>query len=135
MNESMLYTKTNEYLLENDDCFLVGMTDYALENLGDIIFIELPEVGNKFKKNEAFATIESIKKASEIYMPISGVVVEINENIVNNPHFLNDETFNDKWLIKINKIAIKITLPFSFIFLLFIIISPSSNLILPYYHE
>lgn len=105
MDESMLYTKTNEYLLENDDCFLVGMTDYALENLGDIIFIELPEVGNKFKKNEAFATIESIKKASEIYMPISGVVVEINENIMNNPHFLNDETFNDKWLIKINKIA------------------------------
>ena len=48
----MLYTKTNEYLLENGDCFLVGMTDYALENLGDIIFIELPEVGNKFKKNE-----------------------------------------------------------------------------------
>ncbi len=105
MDESMLYTKTNEYLLENGDCFLVGMTDYALENLGDIIFIELPEVGNKFKKNEAFATIESIKKASEIYMPISGVVVEINENIMNNPHFLNDETFNDKWLIKINKIA------------------------------
>lgn len=105
MDESMLYTKTNEYLLENDDCFLVGMTDYALENLGDIIFIELPEVGNKFKKNEAFATIESIKKASEIYMPISGVVVEINENIMNNPHLLNDETFNDKWLIKINKIA------------------------------
>ena len=105
MDESMLYTKTNEYLLENDDCFLVGMTDYALENLGDVIFIELPEVGNKFKKNEAFATIESIKKASEIYMPISGVVVEINENIMNNPHLLNDETFNDKWLIKINKIA------------------------------
>ena len=105
MDESMLYTKTNEYLLENGDCFLVGMTDYALENLGDIIFIELPEVGNKFKKNEAFATIESIKKASEIYMPISGEVVEINEEIVNSPELLNDESYENKWFVKIKSDA------------------------------
>ena len=67
MNESMLCTKTHEYVLEQGDTYEVGITDYAIEQLGDIVFIELPEVGATFSKNEAFATIESVKAASEIY--------------------------------------------------------------------
>ncbi len=101
MNESMLCTKTHEYVLEQGDKYEVGITDYAIEQLGDIVFIELPEVGAEFSKNEVFATIESVKAASEIYMPISGKVVEINEEVVNSPELLNDETHADKWLIKI----------------------------------
>lgn len=101
MNESMLCTKTHEYVLEQGDKYEVGITDYAIEQLGDIVFIELPEVGAEFAKNEVFATIESVKAASEIYMPISGKVVEINEEVVNSPELLNDETHADKWLIKI----------------------------------
>lgn len=101
MNESMLCTKTHEYVLEQGDKFEVGITDYAIEQLGDIVFIELPEVGATFSKNEVFATVESVKAASEIYMPISGTVVEINEAIVDSPELLNDDSNSDKWLIKI----------------------------------
>ncbi len=105
MNESMLCTKTHEYVLEQGDMYEVGITDYAIEQLGDIVFIELPEVDTEFSKNEAFATIESVKAASEIYMPISGKVVEINEEIVNSPELLNDESYENKWLIKIKSKA------------------------------
>lgn len=105
MNESMLCTKTHEYVLEQGDKYEVGITAYAIEQLGDIVFIELPEVGSEFTKNEVFATIESVKAASEIYMPISGNVVEINEAVVDSPELLNDETYADKWLIKIESAA------------------------------
>ena len=105
MNDNMLCTKTHEYLLEKDGIYEIGITSYAIEQLGDIVFIELPEVGTDFSKNEVFATIESVKAASEIYMPVSGNVVEINEEIVNSPELLNDDTYNNKWLIKISKNA------------------------------
>ncbi len=105
MNESMLCTKTHEYVLEQDNKYEIGITDYAIEQLGDIVFIELPDVNSKFSKNEAFATIESVKAASEIYMPISGTVVEVNEEIVNSPELMNDENYENKWFIKITSDA------------------------------
>ena len=105
MNESMLCNKTHEYILEQDDKYLVGITDYAIEQLGDIVFIELPDVGTNFSKNEAFATIESVKAASEVYMPISGEVLEVNEEIVNSPELLNDENYDNKWFVKIKSNA------------------------------
>ena len=105
MKDNMLCTKTHEYVLEENGIYEVGITDYAIEQLGDIVFIELPEVGSDFSKNEVFATIESVKAASEIYMPISGKVVEINEEIVDSPELLNDESFDNKWLIKIESTA------------------------------
>ena len=77
MNESMLCTKTHEYVLENNGKYEIGITDYAIEQLGDIVFVELPEIGAEFTKNEAFATIESVKAASEIYMPISGKLLKL----------------------------------------------------------
>lgn len=110
MKESMLCTKTHEYVLEHGNCFEVGITDYAIEQLGDIVFIELPEVDTEFSKNEVFATIESVKAASEIYMPISGKVIEINEAIVNSPELLNDENYAEKWLIKIESNADQVEL-------------------------
>lgn len=105
MNESMLCTKTHEYVLENKGKYEIGITDYAIEQLGDIVFVELPEVETEFTKNEVFATIESVKAASEIYMPISGKIVEINEQIVDNPELLNDDSFEDKWFIKVESNA------------------------------
>ena len=108
MHENMLCTKTHEYVLDLDGKYEVGITDYAIEQLGDIVFIELPEVGSEFVKNEVFATIESVKAASEIYMPISGKVVEINESVVDSPELLNDEAYEDKWLIKIESSANKV---------------------------
>ena len=105
MKDNMLCTKTHEYVLETGSQYEIGITEYAIEQLGDIVFIELPEVGTEFSKNEVFATIESVKAASEIYMPISGKVVEINETIVDSPELLNDESCSDKWLIKIESSA------------------------------
>lgn len=105
MNESVLCTKTHEYVLELDRQYEVGITDYAIEQLGDIVFVELPEVGSEFTKNEAFATIESVKAASEVYMPISGKIIEINEQIVNSPELLNEDSFEDKWFVKIESSA------------------------------
>ena len=101
MNDNVLCTKTHEYLLElGENKYEAGITDYAIEQLGDIVFIELPETGTEFVKNEVFATIESVKAASEIYMPISGKITEINEAVVNSPELLNDESFEDKWLVR-----------------------------------
>ena len=105
MDESMLCTKTHEYLLEKNGNYEVGITDYAIEQLGDIVFIELPEVGSEFIKNEVFATVESVKAASEIYMPVSGKVLEINEEVVNSPELLNDDNYDNKWLVKIESDA------------------------------
>ena len=90
----MLCTKTHEYLLEKEGVYEVGLTSYAIEQLGDIVFIELPEVGSNFSKNEVFATIESVKAASEIYMPISGTIKEINEEILKINEYLRSKRQN-----------------------------------------
>ena len=105
MDENMLCTKTHEYVLEKNGGYEVGITDYAIEQLGDIVFIELPEAESEFSKGEVFATIESVKAASEVYMPISGKVIEINEEIVNSPELLNDDNYDNKWFIKIESDA------------------------------
>ena len=106
ITERILCTKTHEYILKNDDgTYTVGLTDYAVEQLGDIVFLELPETGTTFAKGDSFAAIESVKAASEIYMPISGKVIEINEEIVNSPELLNDENYPNKWFVKIESDA------------------------------
>jgi len=101
--ESVLCSKTHEYVIDNGNKnYTVGLTDYAVEQLGDIVFLELPEVGASFTKGEVFATVESVKAASEIYMPISGVVTEINERVVDSPETLNENPFEEGWLVKID---------------------------------
>lgn len=100
--EGILCSKSHEYLLEGENCiFTVGLTDYAVEQLGDIVFIELPEVGTHYAKGEVFATVESVKAASEIYMPVSGKIIEINEKVVETPETLNESPFEEGWLIKV----------------------------------
>lgn len=101
--ESILCSKTHEYVFENQNKnYTIGLTDYAVEQLGDIVFLELPEVGSSFNKSEVFATVESVKAASEIYMPISGTITEINENVVNSPEILNENPYENGWLVKID---------------------------------
>lgn len=101
LTEGILCSKSHEYILEKDGKYIVGLTDYAIEQLGDIVFLELPEVGAEFVKGEVFATIESVKAASEIYMPIGGKIVEINETVVDNPEILNESPYEKGWLVKI----------------------------------
>ncbi len=98
--EGILCAKSHEYILEDNSLFTVGLTDYAVEQLGDIVFVELPEVGSSFVKGEVFATVESVKAASEVYAPIGGKVVEINEKLVESPETLNNEPYGDGWLVK-----------------------------------
>lgn len=100
VTEGILCAKSHEYVLENESNYSIGLTDYAIEQLGDIVFLELPNIGVHFKKGEVFATIESVKAASEIYMPISGTVVEVNEAVVENPEILNESPYEAGWLIK-----------------------------------
>ena len=99
--EGILCSKSHEYILEKNGLYVVGITDYAVEQLGDIVFLELPEVGAVFSKGEVFATIESVKAASEIYMPISGKIVEINEAVVDNPEILNEDSYEKGWFVKV----------------------------------
>ncbi len=102
ITEGMLCSKTHEYILENSPKnYSIGLTDYAIEQLGDIVFLELPEVGASFNKGDVFATIESVKAASEIYMPISGTVTEVNEALVDAPETLNESPMEKGWLVKV----------------------------------
>ena len=100
MPDGILCAKTHEWILEEDNKATIGLTDYAIEQLGDIVFIELPEVGASYAKEEVFATIESVKAASEIYMPVSGKVIEVNEKLTNSPELLNEDAF-ENWLVKL----------------------------------
>ncbi len=97
----MLCSKTHEYIVQEGNTNIIGLTDFAIEQLGDIVFLELPEVGAEFSKGETFANIESVKAASEIYMPVSGKIIEINEDLIDNPEKLNEDCYENGWLVKI----------------------------------
>lgn len=99
--EEMLCSKSHEYVVEDGNVYTIGLTDYAIEQLGDIVFLELPKVNDTFKKGETFANIESVKAASEIYMPVGGKVVEVNEEMADEPEKLNENCYENGWLIKI----------------------------------
>ena len=98
--EDILCAKSHEYIVKGHTC-TVGLTDYAIEQLGDIVFLELPEVGDEFSKGDTFANIESVKAASEIYMPVSGKIVEVNSALVDAPESLNEDCYENGWLVKI----------------------------------
>ena len=101
LTEGILCSKSHEYIREIDGEYIIGLTDYAIEQLGDIVFLELPDVGAEFHKGEVFATIESVKAASEIYMPIAGKIIAINESVVDNPEILNESPYEKGWLVKV----------------------------------
>lgn len=105
--ENLRYAKTHEWVsLEDDNIVRVGITDFAQSQLGDIVFIELPNVGRQLTLNENCAVIESVKTASELYSPVTGEVVAINEAVIDAPELVNDEPY-DTWLfcIKANDVT------------------------------
>jgi len=99
--EGILCAKTHEWVLEENDLCICGLTDYAVEQLGDVVFVELPEIGSSFSKDEVFATIESVKAASEIYAPVAGEIVEVNEDLLASPEIVNEDNWEKGWLVKI----------------------------------
>jgi len=95
------YTKEHEWLDLVGNVATVGITDYAQRQLGDIVFVELPELGVEFSKDSEIAVIESVKTASEVYAPISGKVLEVNDKIEESPEIINNSPFQEGWLFKI----------------------------------
>lgn len=98
---SLKYTKSHEWIKLEGDIATIGITEYAQSQLGDVVFIELPEKGTTFIQYSQFGTIESTKAASELYVPLSGEVVQVNSDLVNNPQWINEDPLVKGWMIKI----------------------------------
>ena len=94
------YTKDHEWLSIDGEIATVGITDYAQEQLGDLVFVELPKVGQKVKKGGEAATVESVKAASDVYSPLTGEVTEVNKTIVDNPALVNSDPLGGAWFFK-----------------------------------
>lgn len=99
--EGLLCSKTNEYVNNCGDYCLVGLTDLLLTKLGEVVFVEFPEVGSFYSKKEVFATVEADAAATELYMPIAGTITEINPSLSDSLDTLNNEPLSDGWLIKV----------------------------------
>lgn len=96
----MKYTEEHEWLLEEDGLIVVGITAYAAEQLGDVVFVELPEEGTEVTKDEDIVVIESVKAASDILAPLDGEIVEVNESLADNPGKVNEDPTGDAWFFK-----------------------------------
>ena len=99
--EDVKYTKDHEWSKLDGDIVTIGLSDYAQDQLGEIVFVELPEVGDSFSQGEEFGSVESVKAVSEVYIPISGEVVEINEALEDAPELVNEDCYEGGWIIKV----------------------------------
>lgn len=101
--KGLLYTEEHEYLKPTDDpnVYAVGITDYAQGELGDIVFIELPKVGAKFGKHDVFGTVEAVKAVSELFTPVAGEIVAVNDRLDKEPALVNSTPYGDGWMVKI----------------------------------
>jgi len=99
----LLYTEEHEYLKKTDDAdvYQVGITDYAQGELGDVVYVELPTVGEKFARMDVFGTVEAVKAVSDLYCPVSGEIVEVNAALADDPALVNGEPYGKGWMIKL----------------------------------
>ncbi|MGA7871042.1 MAG: glycine cleavage system protein GcvH [Candidatus Binatus sp.] len=95
------YSKEHEWVVTEDSVATVGITDHAQDQLGEIVYIELPAVGDKISKDDPFGVVESVKAVSDIYAPVTGTVIEINEDLPESPETVNEDPYGDGWLIKV----------------------------------
>ena len=99
--EELRYSKEHEWLKIEGNTAVVGVTNYAAEQLGDIVHADLPEIGSEFEKEDSVATLESVKSVSDVFMPVSGKVLEVNESLTQEPNAVNDDPFGDGWILKV----------------------------------
>ncbi len=99
--DHLLYTETHEWVEVEDDVATTGITDFAQEQLGDLVYVELPEVGSSVVAGEVCGVIESVKAASDLYAPLSGEVVEVNEDLTDAPELINKDPYGDGWMFRI----------------------------------
>ena len=95
------YTQEHEWVQIEDDIVTVGVTDYAANELGDIVFVELPETGEEFNQGDTVGTIESVKAVADLFLPVSGEVVAINDGVVDSPELVNSDPMDEGWLFKV----------------------------------
>jgi len=100
-DDSVKYQKSHEWARKEGDLVVVGISDYAQDSLGDVVFVELPEVGKSFGQGEGFGVVESVKSASDLYMPVAGEIAEVNEALGDTPETVNEAPFGEGWMIKI----------------------------------
>ena len=93
------YADTHEYIREENGLIRIGVSEFAIDQLGDIVFVELAEVGDALKQGDTFGTIESVKAVEEVYLPFSGKIIENNQEVIDNPEILQNDPINDGWLI------------------------------------
>ena len=99
--ENLLYTEDHEWIRVEDGVATVGITDFAQNELGDIVFVELPEEDEEFSQGDAMGVVESVKAVSDIYVPLTGTISAINEEILDAPELVNSDPYGDGWLVKI----------------------------------
>lgn len=98
---NLLYTKDHEWFRAENDYAYVGITDFAQKELGDIVYVEIETLGEKIKQHQIFGTVEAVKTVSDLFLPMSGEIVEVNPKIISNPELVNNDPYGDGWLIKI----------------------------------
>jgi glycine cleavage system H protein len=99
--KDLRYSEEHEWVKTEGEKFRVGITDFAQSELGDIVFVELPEVGTEIKVDEPFGSVESVKTVSELYAPLSGKVIEVNEELNDSPEFVNESPYEKAWMVVI----------------------------------
>ncbi|CAN5563585.1 glycine cleavage system protein GcvH [soil metagenome] len=99
--ENLHYSKDHEWVKVDGEMATIGITDYAQHALGDVVYVELPSVGDKFESHEAFGSVESVKAVSEIFTPIAGEIVEANDGLNDNPEAVNNDAYGEAWMIKV----------------------------------
>ncbi len=104
LREELKYAKTHEWVKEEDDVMVIGLTDYAQSELGDIVFVNLPEAEDEVTMGEPFADVESVKAVSDVYSPVSGIVSEINEELLDAPEKINEDPYG-AWFIKVKEVS------------------------------
>ena len=97
----LLYPKDHEWVNVDGDVATIGITDFAQGELGDIVFVEFPDLNSTVEKGQSAGTIEAVKTVADLYMPVSGTVIAVNENLDNNPEAVNDTPYSDGWMVKI----------------------------------
>ncbi len=100
-NYFMKFTKDHEWIKVEGDVATIGITDYAAEALGELVYVELPKVGNTYSKHDAFAVVESSKSASDVYIPVAGEVIDANNSLTSQPELINNSAFTDGWIAKV----------------------------------
>lgn len=99
--DDLRYTKDHEWVKADGDTLQVGITDYAQDALGDVVFVELPEAGDRFGAGDEFGTVESVKAVSELFMPVEGEVVAVNEALADAPELVNQDPYKDGWMLQV----------------------------------